>query len=345
MKKQLFPFLIFTLSLWVFSYNVWGQDSNIVIQDNNISISATENIRLSTGTSGKAYYNDKEIAVKNDASRSATIVIAASNASEKSKSGADFVCTGNGDQEVFNTALNSLPECGGVIQLTEGDFHFHNSYWSVEKDVIIQGCGGSTVIHRHFVYGQGQSTHYGDSMFRAHYNRRWHFRDFIINSNNMETQGNYNYDIICWTYNEGEPEGECIIENVHVINGLIHQGTGATISFFITGANSRIENCSIQGKNYSNSINVTSAYKNNQRTHINNCEVESLIAVYAHDIFLINNRATDVYMNSFRRASVTGNMLNSLTFDGNQVLVTGNICKYINSLGVNSVVSNNLTPQ
>lgn len=54
--------------------------------------------------------------------RSATIVIAASDSSEKSKAQADYVCSGIDDQVTINAAISALPSSGGKIVLLEGTF-------------------------------------------------------------------------------------------------------------------------------------------------------------------------------------------------------------------------------
>lgn len=57
--------------------------------------------------------------------RSATIVIAASNSSEKSKAQADYVCDGINDEVEIQAAINSLSPLGGTIKLSEGKFVIH----------------------------------------------------------------------------------------------------------------------------------------------------------------------------------------------------------------------------
>lgn len=145
MKRQIFLFAIIILSVGMITVNAQNGATNVDIQNNNINITATENIRLSTGASGKVYYNNDEVAVKSEASRSATIVIAASNASAKSKAGADYICSGNNDEDIIANAINSLPESGGKIQFTEGDFMFGKSLrFSNQKSILFSGYGDAT---------------------------------------------------------------------------------------------------------------------------------------------------------------------------------------------------------
>lgn len=79
-----------------------------------------------------------------------TLVVAAHNASEKSKVAADYVADGEGDQEEINAAIRALPEAGGTVQLTEGTFDIRR----------VEGTLGGVLIERSHVTlaGQGAST-------------------------------------------------------------------------------------------------------------------------------------------------------------------------------------------
>ncbi len=75
-------------------------------------------------------------------SRSATFVVAASNASSASKAGADYVL----DESNINDAITALPALGGKIKLSEGTFTIKNDIL-VNKDYVdIEGCGISTTL-------------------------------------------------------------------------------------------------------------------------------------------------------------------------------------------------------
>jgi hypothetical protein len=303
----------------------------------------SDSIKINTNAGGKAYYNNKEIATRDDLSRSATFVIAASNASEKSKQGADYVCTGENDQNTINLALGALPAGGGKIQLTEGDFNFHNTVGDFEKDVMIQGCGRSTVIHRKFVFLPNYVRF--DSLFRMHYINYWYFRDFIIDDENIATGGGCNNDILAWNTNEGEPEGACIIDNVHVINGMIHASPDcSTVAFCLAGVNSRITNCTVQG-GFSNAMRIEQINRSNVKTHISGCRTNSDIFVNVSEAIVSNNSATDTFhIMSGSKASLTGNIFETLVLQGEHFLATGNICNAIVNWASNSMITNNLIP-
>jgi hypothetical protein len=121
-------------------------NANIEVTNDRIDISAPENVNINTGTNEKAYYNGKEIATKNDLSRSATIVIAASNASDKSKEGADYVCTGDSDNVIISQVIANLPEVGGKVLLTEGTFNILGSIYVNKDNVQLSGFGMATCI-------------------------------------------------------------------------------------------------------------------------------------------------------------------------------------------------------
>jgi hypothetical protein len=55
--------------------------------------------------------------------RSATIVVAASDSSAKSKAQADYVCDGTDDDVEINAAIQALPATGGSIKFLEGHYY------------------------------------------------------------------------------------------------------------------------------------------------------------------------------------------------------------------------------
>jgi hypothetical protein len=76
----------------------------------------------------------------------ATIKVAASNASDKSKASADYVCSGVGDQDTLSQAVDALPTYGGSIELSEGSFNFNADFEFYKYNVTIKGQGHSTNI-------------------------------------------------------------------------------------------------------------------------------------------------------------------------------------------------------
>lgn len=78
--------------------------------------------------------------------RTATLVIAASNSSDKSKAQADYVCDGINDEVEINDAINVLATLGGgSLVLLEGQFVL-SSPIVVKSNIELRGQGHSTVI-------------------------------------------------------------------------------------------------------------------------------------------------------------------------------------------------------
>lgn len=84
---------------------------------------------------------------KKSLARSATVVVAPSNASDQSKEGADVVLGGSGDESGLAVAAGMLPSHGGLIIITEGDVYL-SAKWDapVSKAVSIAGYGLATRI-------------------------------------------------------------------------------------------------------------------------------------------------------------------------------------------------------
>lgn len=78
----------------------------------------------------------------------ATLVVATSNSSKRSRDAADFVGDGVGDQEEINAAVNALPAAGGTVTLMEGTYDIRK----------IPDTLGGVLIERSNVTIAGQGT-------------------------------------------------------------------------------------------------------------------------------------------------------------------------------------------
>lgn len=79
-------------------------------------------------------------------SRSATFIIANYDSSENSKAGADYVIQENEDTgRVIESFINKLPEYGGKILLTEGNFKSVITI-TLSGNILLEGYGNSTKI-------------------------------------------------------------------------------------------------------------------------------------------------------------------------------------------------------
>lgn len=101
----------------------------------NYTLSETENIKdkvngkdtskglvLTSNGDGTSSWKSVEIPLPPQSTGTNIIFIAASNATEKSKANADYVCTGSNDDTVINQAISYLSVDGGEIKLSEGLF-------------------------------------------------------------------------------------------------------------------------------------------------------------------------------------------------------------------------------
>lgn len=77
--------------------------------------------------------------------RSATLVVAASDSSAKSKAQADYVCDGTDDHVEINAAIASISTTGGKIQLLEGTYNLSDSVL-LSSNITFEGMGKATVL-------------------------------------------------------------------------------------------------------------------------------------------------------------------------------------------------------
>jgi hypothetical protein len=92
----------------------------------------------------KPFWKDTTGTAQPLVARSATQIVAASNASPRSKLGADFVCDGTNDEVEIKAAHDALPPGGGTIVLSDGKFnlgHTLNLSTPAGMTVIIRGQG------------------------------------------------------------------------------------------------------------------------------------------------------------------------------------------------------------
>ena len=66
MKQQIFLIFIVVIFFWQFPVIAQNKITTVEIQDDDVMISAKENIYLSSGNSGKVYYNGEEISILSD---------------------------------------------------------------------------------------------------------------------------------------------------------------------------------------------------------------------------------------------------------------------------------------
>lgn len=78
--------------------------------------------------------------------RAATLVVAASDALDRTRAQADYICDGVADDVEINAALNALPAAGGRVMLSEGTFTLADPIVFPDNNIWLRGMGRSTLI-------------------------------------------------------------------------------------------------------------------------------------------------------------------------------------------------------
>lgn len=78
--------------------------------------------------------------------RVATLLVAASDALDRTRAQADYICDGVADDVQINAALNALPASGGRVMLSEGTFTLADSITIPANNITLRGQGRSTLI-------------------------------------------------------------------------------------------------------------------------------------------------------------------------------------------------------
>lgn len=188
-----------------------------------------------------------EEALKNTSS--ATFVIANYDSSENSKAGADYVIQENESPcEVINSFIEKLPEYGGKIQLTEGNFVETKPTLIVIPEersyVTIAGYGHSTFLKR-----AKDAEHWG--MIQV-IGKRNQIRDLRIDDTGQATL----YIDSAGSY--------CIVDNCFVLS---RGGVGVTVS----ADNCVVSNCVV------GSLNSVAILIGASQVKVSNCHAETLL--------------------------------------------------------------------
>ena len=193
--------------------------------------------------------------------RSATIVIAASNSSAKSKAQADYVCDGIADNEEIMAAINALPTAGGCVTLMEGTYQLADRIYPTTKktNMWLIGYGAKLVA-------PSTTVNYPINFHSTYKHDSIHIRGIEIDGNGTSTGGirisASNSDVIdCYVHNVAAGVGmfvwseSGILSNVTLENNRI-VGTPTTMTYGIQTAGTvedikisknRIENTMFNG--------------------------------------------------------------------------------------------------
>ena len=180
-------------------------------------------------------------------SRSATFVIANYDSSENSKAGADYVIQESDcAAEIINGFIKKLPEYGGKIQLTEGNFNIKKnlSINFIKKNTIIEGYGNSTNIIDKLTKDERNSVIVNISTGIEN----CRLSDLNIThdtSNSINIKGNKNYIKNVNVINNGTHPSVYVNDNTseNILENCSVKGASSTC-FFINGSNNSFSNCS-----------------------------------------------------------------------------------------------------
>ena len=89
----------------------------------------------------KPFWKDATGTAQPLVARSATLLVAASNASPQSRLGADFVCDGIADEVEIQAAIDALPSQGGRVLLSEGTFNIAAMISITRDNCLLEGQG------------------------------------------------------------------------------------------------------------------------------------------------------------------------------------------------------------
>lgn len=86
------------------------------------------------------------LAALGNKTRSSTIKLATSDATDKSKEAVDYICDGTADEVELLSALAALPN-GGTIEISEGTLNLSNSVSINQNNIWLKGQGASTILN------------------------------------------------------------------------------------------------------------------------------------------------------------------------------------------------------
>lgn len=281
--------------------------------------------------------SDSEL--RNDMTRTAAVVIAASDASEKSKAAADYVCTGTNDHVKINAAIQSLASCGGRVVLSEGTFVFPlSSTVNIPQGVTLIGQGKGTVIKR-----QTGSSGAGNNMFVIpDTSKDACLSDFVIRI--VHSGNSITADSPRIVYVKGH---HACLRNLDVI----HTGVIATgYLCYIDGNYNTVENCTFAAADGADDVSPFEVYGNYNT--ISGCLIvgggmndEILIAGYGNTF--IHNRIDIEAVNILYGGTVPSSDYfgsTSTGWSGSTYIISGNYfrVRHLSIEGSNLVMTNNI---
>ena len=151
-----------------------------------------------------------------------TLVVAASDASDKIKATADYVCSGSQDELDINTALALYGNDGGVVQLTAGTYDCPTAVLMNYNNVTLRGVGPATILQKsgagtqHVIWQQTGAVHdiaVEDLQIDANNigtESDSNNKGIFINGNSADYSTAYNIALRRLTVHDARAEGICI---------------------------------------------------------------------------------------------------------------------------------------
>jgi hypothetical protein len=292
-------------------------------QQNVPSIDITSNrVDINTGSSAKAYYNNQEIATKENVKNSITAVVAASNASAAEKSHADFVCDGYADEVEIHNAFNTFTK----VILTGGDFYLSNSLYVWDSKSL---CGAGmyvTKIHRQFNYIDGTT---GQHIVGIGNNAS--LKDVTIDGEKATyNQGMHLLGIQVW-----RPDPTEI--NITIENILIKNVKGIPLQIW-NAQNAIVSNITIIDFDLWVEFNGTSF-------NIDNLKVSGdMTFTISNSVLTSSYITTGIFYSQGNNNRIMASDINNLTLSGSKNVVVGNRIHTLTNNATNSVVTTNVMP-
>jgi len=148
MFKKIIKILIAgALIIGLFELTAWAKeritrDLDLTNHDiTNVGNIDSDNITGTTINATTSYIFPDDTTTNTAPVRTATLVVAASDSSAKSKAQADYVCDGTDDQVEIQAAIDALPDNGGRIILLEGIYHISETINLNKTHTQIYGMG------------------------------------------------------------------------------------------------------------------------------------------------------------------------------------------------------------
>ena len=249
--------------------------------------------------------------------RVATLYVAASDALDRSRAQADFLCDGVADEVQINLALNALPVgVRGRVVLSEGDYVLASPIIIPNHDIVLEGQGWSTLIN-------GNALLTNNHAIQLTGRSNCHLKNFSI-----RTSAGGGKTCHCIFAEDGCHDLR--IENIYVEDSdsdAIHiEGTSTSrvqiFDCFIEGADNHGIHITPDALDQSFSFQI---YNN----HIQSCGVDGIhfSTCAGHHYHIIADNHIEVCANSGIQAAewlmeceIIGNYIRANTFDGIQLL-------------------------